>query len=73
MESDTGFVGAKLALFLGEELLVIRRDDRPDIPWPDFLDFPGGGREGDEGCAVTTALTQKRCSDVSEAHRVSVG
>ena len=31
MESDTGFVGAKLALFLGEELLVIRRDDRPDM------------------------------------------
>ncbi|MCE8512450.1 NUDIX hydrolase [Ruegeria pomeroyi] len=42
------FVGAKLALFLGEQLLVIRRDDRPDIPWPDYWDLPGGGREGDE-------------------------
>lgn len=42
------FSGAKLALFLGEDLLVIRRDNRPDIPWPDHWDLPGGGREGDE-------------------------
>lgn len=42
------FAGAKLALFLGPDLLVIRRDDRPDIPWPDRWDLPGGGREGDE-------------------------
>lgn len=42
------FAGAKLALFLGSDLLVIRRDDRPDIPWPNFWDLPGGGREGSE-------------------------
>ncbi len=42
------FSGAKLALFLGKEMLVIRRDDRSDIPWPDHWDLPGGGREGDE-------------------------
>lgn len=42
------FSGAKLALFLGADLLVIRRDDRPDIPWPGRWDLPGGGREGDE-------------------------
>lgn len=42
------FGGAKLILLIGGKLLVIRRDDRPDIPWPDHLDFPGGGREGDE-------------------------
>lgn len=42
------FSGAKLALFIGKDLLVIRRDDRPDIPWPDHWDLPGGGREGDE-------------------------
>lgn len=49
------FSGAKLALFLGDDLLVIRRDDRPDIPWPDHWDLPGGGREGDESpqeCAL---------------------
>lgn len=49
MESDhIPFGGAKLILLIGGKLLVIRRDDRPDIPWPDYLDFPGGGREGDE-------------------------
>jgi len=42
------FAGAKLMLFLGEELLVIRRDEKPEIPWPGYLDFPGGGREGEE-------------------------
>lgn len=42
------FSGAKLALFLGADLLVIRRDDKPDIPYPGHWDLPGGGREGDE-------------------------
>ncbi|MBK0326285.1 NUDIX hydrolase [Rhodobacteraceae bacterium F11138] len=42
------FSGAKLALFLGKDLLVIRRDDKPDIPWPGHWDLPGGGREGQE-------------------------
>lgn len=49
------FKGAKLALFIGPELLVILRDDKPDIPFPGHWDFPGGGREGDEsaaGCAL---------------------
>lgn len=42
------FTGAKLALFIGAQVLVIRRDDRPDLPWPGYLDLPGGGREGSE-------------------------
>ncbi len=42
------FHGAKLALFLGDELAVILRDERPDIPWPGHWDLPGGGREGEE-------------------------
>jgi len=42
------FMGAKLALFLGSDLLVILRDDIPDIPYPGHWDLPGGGREGDE-------------------------
>jgi 8-oxo-dGTP diphosphatase len=49
------FSGAKLALFLGQNLLVIRRDDTPDIPYPDHWDLPGGGREGGESpqdCAL---------------------
>ncbi|WP_316291065.1 NUDIX hydrolase [Aestuariicoccus sp. MJ-SS9] len=49
------FAGAKLILFLGERLVVLRRDHAPGIPWPGCLDFPGGGREGAESpqaCAL---------------------
>jgi 8-oxo-dGTP diphosphatase len=49
------FSGAKLALFLGAQLVVILRDDKPDIPYPGHWDLPGGGREGDEtpeACAL---------------------
>lgn len=42
------FHGAKAAIFIGDRVLVYLRDDRPDIPWPNHWDFPGGGREGDE-------------------------
>ncbi|WP_109310802.1 NUDIX domain-containing protein [Ruegeria sp. AU67] len=42
------FTGAKVALFLGSDLLVIQRDDKKDIPFPGHFDFPGGGREGAE-------------------------
>lgn len=56
---ETEFSGAKLALFLGDSLLVIRRDDRPDIPWPNALDLPGGGREGGES-AKSCALRETR-------------
>ena len=49
------FDGAKVALFLGSRLIVIRRDDRPDIPWPDTWDFPGGGRAGTETPFQTVA------------------
>ncbi|SEQ76083.1 NUDIX hydrolase [Thalassovita taeanensis] len=48
MQQDTEFRGAKLALFLGAKLAVIMRDDRPGLPWPGYLDLPGGGREGRE-------------------------
>lgn len=42
------FHGSKAALFIGRRLLVYLRDDRPDIPYPNHWDFPGGGREGAE-------------------------
>ncbi|MEM9854622.1 MAG: NUDIX hydrolase [Pseudomonadota bacterium] len=47
-DPDEGFIGAKVALFLGERLAVILRDEDRDIPWPGWWDFPGGGREGAE-------------------------
>ena len=48
MSDNREFAGAKLALFIGERLLVLRRDDTPTIPWPGYLDLPGGGRDGNE-------------------------
>ena len=44
----TIFHGCKVALYLGPRLVILQRDDRPDIPFPGLWDFPGGGREGDE-------------------------
>ncbi len=46
--ADSLYRGAKLMLFAGDQLVVVLRDQKPDIPWPGFWDFPGGGREADE-------------------------
>jgi 8-oxo-dGTP diphosphatase len=49
MQSDQqDFMGAKLALFVGDRLVVIKRDDIPGLLWPDHWDMPGGGREDNE-------------------------
>ncbi len=48
------FRGAKIALLTEGGVVVMRRDDKPEIPHPDLVEFPGGGREGREsplGCA----------------------
>lgn len=42
------FSGAKLLLFIGDRILILQRDYSPGIPWPGYLDFPGGGRDGGE-------------------------
>ena len=42
------FTGCKIALFCGDKLLNILRDDKANIPWPNMWELPGGGREGDE-------------------------
>lgn len=42
------FDGAKLALFLGDRLAVILRDEIPGLPFAGYWDLPGGGREGAE-------------------------
>ena len=53
------FHGAKAAVFVGNRLLVLLRDDRPDIPFPAHWDFPGGGREGHETPFETLAREVK--------------
>ncbi|MEJ6404248.1 NUDIX domain-containing protein [Yoonia sp. 2307UL14-13] len=47
--------GAKVALFLGDKLVSILRDDIPTISYPNLWDLPGGGREGDENTFQTVA------------------
>ena len=42
------FNGAKAALYFENNLVVYLRDNKPEIPFPNTWDFPGGRREGDE-------------------------
>ena len=42
------FVGAKLVLVQGADLLTYLRDDKLELPWAGQWDLPGGGREGVE-------------------------
>lgn len=42
------FVGAKLLLVQGSQVLTYQRDDHPGLPWRGLWDLPGGGREGRE-------------------------
>lgn len=66
------FHGAKAAVFIGERLLTLLRDDRPDIPFPAHWDFPGGGREGDETGFETLAreMREEVGLDAHAAERV---
>ncbi len=42
------FHGAKAAVFVGDRIVTVLRDDIPEITWPGWWDLPGGGREGEE-------------------------
>ena len=46
--SRMDFQGCKIALFCGDRILTILRDDKTTIPWPNMWELPGGGREGNE-------------------------
>ena len=48
LDSRMDFQGCKIALFYGDRILTILRDDKTTIPWPNMWELPGGGREGDE-------------------------
>ena len=48
LDSRMDFQGCKIALFCGDRILTILRDDKTTIPWPNMWELPGGGREGDE-------------------------
>ena len=48
LKDQFDFTGVKIALLVGNNILVILRDNKPDIPWPNMWELPGGGREGQE-------------------------
>ena len=41
-------IGAKLALFVGDQLATLQRDDTPGLLWAGYWDLPGGGIEPGE-------------------------
>ena len=41
-------IGAKLALFVGDQLATLQRDETPGLLWAGFWDLPGGGIEPGE-------------------------
>lgn len=55
MSAEPDFHGAKAAIFIGEKILVYRRDNKSNIPFPNMLDLPGGGREDGETGAECVA------------------
>ena len=44
----TDFHGVKIALLLNDKLVMILRDNNPNLRFANMWDFPGGGREGNE-------------------------
>ena len=47
--------GAKVALFLGDQIISILRDDFDHIPYPNLWDLPGGARDPAETPFETVA------------------
>ena len=48
LKDQLDFTGVKVVLFVEKSILVVLRDNKPDIPWPNMWELPGGGREGIE-------------------------
>ncbi|NRB05744.1 MAG: NUDIX domain-containing protein [Rhodobacteraceae bacterium] len=54
------WMGAKLALFVGDELAVLKRDDAPGLLWADAWDLPGGGREEEDQSPLACVLRETK-------------
>ena len=46
LKDQFDFTGVKTALLVEQSILVILRDNKPAIPWPNMWELTGGGREG---------------------------
>ena len=60
MGQEAAFGGAKCALFLGQSLVIILRDDFAGLPFASHWDFPGGGREAYE---TPLMCAQRECRE----------
>lgn len=57
------FVGAKAALFCGDRVLTLQRDDIAGLAWAGYWDLPGGGRE--EGETPEACVLREIAEEVS--------
>ena len=48
MTTNKTFKGAKIAAIFKGQILVYKRDNIAEISFPNYWDFPGGGRENNE-------------------------
>ena len=60
MGQSKQFDGAKMALYLGDDLAVILRDEKPGLPFAGYWDLPGGGREDNEPPLI---CAQRECRE----------
>ncbi|WP_200908605.1 NUDIX domain-containing protein [Caballeronia mineralivorans] len=69
---SSAFSGSKIALFNDTKILIYRRDNKPNIPFPGLWNLPGSGREGaetPEECVCREVLEEFGIS--IPAHRIS--
>ena len=48
LKDQFDFTGVKAALLVEQSILVILRDNKPDIPWPNTWELPGEQIQGQE-------------------------
>ncbi|MEO1556375.1 MAG: NUDIX hydrolase [Pseudomonadota bacterium] len=67
-------IGAKLALFVGDQLATLQRDDTPGLLWAGYWDLPGGGIEpGETPLQCALRETREELSLVIDPVRVTWG
>ena len=44
LKNQFDFTGVKVALLVEQSILVILRDNKPDIPWPNTWELPAQAR-----------------------------
>lgn len=61
MWNGEAFSGTKIALICDGCVLAYLRDAKPEIPFPNMWDLPGGGREGSESpveCVIREVMEE---------------